>query len=352
MPEPAPAPGSTDPAGHLAGAHAQRAGAAPDAVPAPTAPAPTASVMVRIRRRSLLLAALLGVLIGVAVPTGIGAVEWAAGRARSDGLRALATAYLSAIAAGESDAATALVPLPVTTGATVPRAAADEVLQAAIRIRDPAVQLVHSGAQDGAAVVRYRLAGRSITRTLEAEHVDGAWRFIASLAEPVAVQRLDPMATASVAGVDLAGGVVHLYPGVYRFDVASTELIEFGGEQFAVDGDPTTRTEAYVGAHVAPAVQVRALEVARAAVDACQAQAGCAVPPEAEVRILDGVHLVSADRRSGAIDMAVSLEIRMEELRRGAGLRITLQPGEDGGAATWLCSQPGALEHDLAACPP
>lgn len=148
----------------------------------------------------------------LAVPGGIAAAERVAAQQRSDSLRATASAYLAAIAEGRSDEATALVPLPALASPAA-RGAPEGLLATAGRIRDAAVPFVQVEGQTGLAVVHDGVAGRTVTRTLAAEQLDGAWRFIDSLAEPVMVRGADSGAP-SIAGTQLPGTAVQLYPGV------------------------------------------------------------------------------------------------------------------------------------------
>ncbi|GAA1424924.1 hypothetical protein [Agrococcus citreus] len=302
------------------------------------------------RRRQLLVAALIGLLVGMVVPGGIAAAEQMAAQERADRLRATASAYLAAIAVGRSDEATALVPLPALAAPAGARGAPGWLLESADRIRGAVVPFVHVEGQAGRVVVRYRVADRTVTRTLEAEQVDGAWRFIDSLAEPVVMHQVGG-GTASIAGTLMTGAAVQLYPGVYRFDAFARELVEIGGNAFEVDGDPGTRTEAVAGARIVPAVHDRVIQVALAASAACQQQDGCVLAPDAAVRAPEGATLLGAMDDPGAIDLVVPLEAVVEGSERWTEMRIRVTADELGSPAAWLCSAPGAPGGALEPCP-
>lgn len=341
MPDPAPDPPVDDQGAQRPAAHA--------APSEPTAAAdPPRLERPRGSPRHLLVAALLGLLVGMLVPGGIAAAEQVAAQARADGLRAAASTYLAAIAGGRSDEATALVPLSARSAPADARTAPPAVLGSAQRIREADVPFVHVEGTTGLAVVHYRLAARAVTRTLEAELVDGEWRLDGSLAEPVVVQRVEG-ATASIAGIEMTGAVVHLYPAVYRFDAFTHELVEFGGNAFEVDGDPSTRTEAVAGARIVPAVHDRVVQVALAAASACQRQDGCVLAPDAAVRVPEEVTLIGPASETGSIDVAVPLEAVVSGTERWTQMRIRVD--EPGDAAAWLCTAPGAPGGALRPCP-
>ncbi len=96
--------------------------------------------------RQLVIACLLGVVIGAAPPAALQAADRTAAEERVDGLRSTALAYLSAIAAGDAERATAMVPV---SG----HAAPDAVLRSADPIADAAVRLVMVDGAAGAVEV-------------------------------------------------------------------------------------------------------------------------------------------------------------------------------------------------------
>lgn len=345
-----PQPPATEPP--LEPAPSSPAGAQQGAAPAAAATAaPLLVVRERARWRLPLLAALLGIVVGAIVPGGVGALERASAQARSDSLRTLATAYLQAIADGRSDDATALVPLPPIGGPALPWVADDAVLQSADRIEGAAVPFVLVEGDAGVAVVRYRLDGRYITRTLEAERLDAGWSLTTSLAEPVSVVRLDELAPATVAGVQL-GFAVHLYPGGYEFDLVRGELVDSGGDPFWVDGDRSTPSQAYVGSRLAPAVEERIDAVVVSTVAACQARPACPISPGTVVSATGDVELHGVDSSTGAIDIGVRLELLVAGERRSTELEMRIEPGIADQPDRWLCSQPGIIGGELGACVP
>ena len=243
------------------------------------------------------------------------------------------------------------MPLPELPGLTAVRVVPDAVLGSADRIRGASVPFVQVADRTGLAVVRYRVGDRSVTRTLEAEHADGGWRFDSSLAEAVVVRRVQEAVEASIAGVELAGAVVQLYPGVYRFDVLEGALVQSGGDEFEVDGDPSTRTEAVSSSRIAPAMEARVVEVALAAVEACQARDGCVIAPDADVRVLDTPLLLSPPREARTIDVSVPIESVVAGAERQTQMRIQVAADEHGAPGAWLCTAPGAPGGALVPCP-
>ncbi|GAA1424915.1 hypothetical protein [Agrococcus citreus] len=327
---PAPAPGPPEPERHPA-AHLTAEPDEPIARP-------------RVPWRQLTAAALVGILVGAGLPSVFQGVDGAAADARVESLRSTTMAYLDAIAAGESNAATAMV--PVEADAETPP---DAVLRSAQRIELPEVRLTQVEGDLATVQVHYRAGGRMISRSLDAEHVGGQWRLLTSLAEPVIAHSFDGTSGITVAGVDLPPtGRVLLYPGTYRTDRTTTPLIAMGGERFDVDGDPSTPTEVYSAMDVAPGMADVAEEVAIAHVRACDSGAECAIEAGADVEMVDEPWVESVDAR-GAVSMMVQLHSR-DFSGQTRQLRMRAVVDEAGALVGWECGDiseqgfPGAME--------
>lgn len=282
--------------------------------------------------RQLTAAALVGILLGAGVPSVFEGLDRAAADARVESLRGTAMAYLEAIAAGEADAATSMVPVEHET-------APDEVLRSAQRIEHPDVRLTTIDGGLATVEVRYRVGGREVARTLDAEQVDGDWRLLTTLAEPFTAYAYDGTGGATVAGVELPPSPrMLLYPGSYSTDRTTTPLIVSGGDRFEVDGDPTTPTEIFASMDLAPGIGDAAEEVAIAHVRACASGDECAIEASADVSTIDGPWVSSLDARTGAVDLVLQLHSRefsgqMHELRMRAVV------DEAGTLVEWECSE-------------
>ncbi|MGM1029695.1 MAG: hypothetical protein ACQEWM_07440 [Actinomycetota bacterium] len=269
-------------------------------------------------------------------------IDQAAADARVESLRGTAMAYLEAIAAGDSDRATAMVPVE---GETAP----DAVLRSARRLELPEVRMTAIDGDLASVEVGYRVGGREIGRALEAEHVDGQWRLQTTLAEPYFAYSYDGVRGVTVAGVELPSSRrVLLYPGTYAVDEATTPLIATGGEPFDVDGDPATPTEIFPRLELAPGVEDAAQDIAIAHVRACDAGGECAIETSADVSTIDGPWVHSIDA-SGAVDMVVQLHSRafsgqMHELRMRAVV------DEAGALVRWECSELSEISSRMEPC--
>lgn len=298
----------------------------------------------RVPWRQLTAAALVGILVGAGLPSVFQGVDGAAADARVESLRSTTMAYLDAIAAGESNAATAMV--PVGANAETPP---DAVLRSAQPIVGAEVRLTQVEGDLATVQVHYRAGGRMISRSLDAEHVGGQWRLLTSLAEPVIAYSFDGTSGITVAGVDLPPtGRVLLYPGRYETDRTTTPLIAMGGERFDVDGDPSTPTEVYSATDLAPGMADVAEEVAIAHVRACDSGGECATEAGADVAMVDEPWVENVDAR-GAVSMMVQLHSR-EFSGQARQLRLRAVVDEAGALVGWECGDiseqgfPGAME--------
>ena len=314
-----------------------------DAPGDPLDPAP------RIRRRfswrQLMVAGLVGVLVGVAIPAAVEASGRSGAAAQVAALRSVATEYLAAISTGRAGVATELS--PVASG----RVAPDAVLQSADPITDPSVQLVQVAGTHGTADVRYRVGGFEVFRSLEAELVDGAWQLRTTLAEVADVTFTEPIGRVLVAGVPLDGGEpVLLYPGAYRVDAFSGPFFLSGGDEFVVDGDPRTPTVPYVTAGVVPVIRDFATELALDTVADCQMRSRCPVAHGLRLVPVGEPYPVDVDAASGAIDLAVPIMALDGADTRWFDVRLRAVLGDDGAPSEWLCAEPGGGADELHAC--
>lgn len=296
--------------------------------------------------RQVVIACVLGAVLGAAVPATLDAVERAAAAARVDTLRAAALDYLTAIADGRAELASEAVPLG-GRGAAAP----DAVLQAAGRIEAYEVRLVHVDGAVGTAEVRYRVGGSDVYRTLQAEHDATGWRLQTSLAEVVDLAYYEPITRVQIAGVPLGGGApVLLYPGTYTVDIVSGPIFLSGGDVFVVDGDPHTPTVPYVTAGVVPQISDYATELAMASVAACQTEPGCAVPADARVEPTGAVVRMGMGATMESIDLSVPVAAAVEGGPEWFEVRVRVVLDERGAPVEWLCGKPGELGTDLVPC--
>jgi len=341
MPDPAPvieAPVEPPPVRDPRSIERDPQSGAPDPVAERDLPEPFA----RPRRpwRQLVIAALIGMLVGAGLPTAMQGIDEAAADARVERLRQTAMDYLTAIAEGASDRATAMAPVE---GETPP----DAVLQSAERLDQPEVRMTTVDGDAATVEVRYRVAGQTVTRALEAEEVDGAWQLRTSIAEDVTAYTYDGMGAVTIAGVELPPRRTLLYPGEYESDRVETSLLITGGDRIVVDGDPTTPTELFATMALTDSLKDLAEEVAIAHVRACDAE--CAFPPDAELLTPDGPWVMGVNGATGAVDLTV-------QVRSGAftGQMIDMQlraiVDEAGTLVSWQCSGPTTAPFELEPC--
>ena len=309
----------------------------------PRTPAP---MRLRFGWRQLLVASLIGALVGGAFPAALQSLDRSAAAAQVERLRGVALEYLTAIATGRAAAATELVPVHGRG-----RVAPDLVLESAEPIVDYSVQLVQVDGAAGSADVRYRVGGIEIFRTLEAEQVDGEWRLETTLAEVADVTFSDPIGRVQVAGVPLDGSTpVLLYPGSYTIDAISGPFFLSGGDEFVVDGDQRTPTVPYVTAGVVPRIRDYATELALDTVADCQMRSRCPVAYGLRLLPVGEPYPVDMDAAAGAIDLSVPSMALDGADTQWFDVRVRAVLDEDGVPAEWLCGQPGAAADDLHAC--
>lgn len=324
-------------------------GAAPPARPAehdasvPRAARPKAS----FGWRQVLIAGLVGAVLGAAVPAAFEASDRSTAAARVDGLRTAALDYLTAIADGRAELASTVVSLE-GRGAVAP----DAVLQAAERIESYEVRLVHVDGDAGSAEVRYRVGDSDVYRTLQAERGAGGWQLMTSLAEVADIAYHDPVSRVQIAGVPLGGGEpVLLYPGIYTIDIVSGPIFLTGGDVFVVDGDPHTPTVPYVTAGIVPQISDHATELALSTIAACQTQPGCPVPAEARLEAAGEVYPMGSGSTLASIDLSVPVTATVDGATpEWFEVRVRVVFDDAGKATEWLCGAPGDYGADLVRC--
>lgn len=301
----------------------------------------------RINWRHVLVAGVVGVLVGAAIPGGIQVAERAAVSGDQASLRATAMAYLTAIADGRASDATAMVAAPAP-GKQVP----DAVLQSAERITEPAVRLVHIDGDAATVEVEYRLGEPRITRTLQAERIGGAWQISRPLTEAVPFHQYSGTAGASIAGFEIPfDAPLPFYPGIYRFDaVPDDPIIVSRSEPFRVDGDPTTPTEPFIEMSLVPAVAERAEAVALAVAERCMEDERCAIPPDASVRVEHGIWVTEVSPQT--VDVVAQLTTTRASWMGGHQVVMRIDRDAAGDASAWRCSPLDAYElTDAEDCP-
>ncbi|WP_146792773.1 hypothetical protein [Agrococcus baldri] len=295
--------------------------------------------------RHVLIGVVVGAVVGAAIPGGVQLAERTAASADSDGLRAVATAYLTAIADGRAEDATAMAPLP---GAA--RGAPDAVLQSAERIADGAVRLVHIDGDAATVEVSYDVGQRDMTRTLEAQRVEGAWHLTSSLTEPAAAQSYGSSINPQVAGFAMpATTPVHLYPGTYGFDELDDPMLRSSAGPFVVDGDPSTPVESYFEPQLAPGLSARAGDIGVALGTRCQADPSCSLQPGAEVQYGGTAWVQEVTETDVSIN--VQMVLGGERVGNWFEVRIRILRDDAGEPAQWLCAPIGGYAVPSEPCP-
>lgn len=297
----------------------------------------------RPRWRQLLIAGVIGAIIGAAIPGGIQLAERGAASADQDALRAAAMDYLTAIAQGRAADASAMVPLP-TAADEIP----DALLQAAEGITEFETRLVRIDGDIGTVDVVFHVGAIEVQHTLGADRVAGDWWLTTSLAESVEPMYWGGAVEVSIGGVALdLGRGLHLYPGLYQLDAIESGVIDFRSERFAVDGDGRSMTEMIVHAEVEERVGTRAMELGRLIVLECQATQECAAPADEE---LDAMNAYVREAGSDFVDLATNFAAE-----HGNGpwyeVLVRIVTDERGEPAEWLCGGVGDFGVPTEPCP-
>lgn len=288
-------------------------------------------------------AVLLGAVLGGAAAAGMEAVGRSAADARASSLQSLASQYLQAIADGDADRATQLVPLEVGRELAPPA-----VLVAAWRIAPLSVSAPHVDGAEGSIDVRYRVGGTEVERTLRATSTAAGWRLETSLAELPRTSAVDATAQLQLGGVPLPERGLHLYPAVYRLDVVEGPLFVSGGGAFTVDGDPGTATVVEAATGLMPSFEQRLAELASAAVDVCRERPDCAIRTAAPFSRIGAADILEVFDDGRAIDVKVPLMARDDAGWEWRDVIVRVRLDSRGLPVEFLCSMPG--EDELRPC--
>lgn len=299
-----------------------------------------------INWRHVMVAAVVGMLAGAAIPGGIQVAERAGVSGDQSSLRAVAMDYLAAIADGRASDASAMV--AVQPAALVP----DAVLQSARRITEPEVRLVHIDGDAASVEVEYTLGRAQISRTLEADRVDGSWQLSRPLTEAVTFYQYSPIAGARIAGIEISlNQPLYMYPGIYTVDpMLDDAILASRSEPFSVDGNPGTPSEPFVETTLLPDVAQRAEAIALAVGERCGQAGTCGVAPDATLRIEQDVWVMEATQQSVAliaiVEATTSNSLEMYQVH------MQIERDAADGAGAWLCSPLDAYDLiDLEPCP-
>lgn len=296
--------------------------------------------------RQLVIAALVGVLLGSSVPAVLQQADRTAAVERVDGLRSTAQRYLDAIAGGDAALATAIAPVE---GDPAPA----QALRAAEPITAVEVSSVVVDEQAGSVEVRYQVGSARERQTLSAERAAGAWRLTTSLAEPVVVHATDGSTGVLVGGVELPSSrAVMLYPGRYEVDRVSGPMLRTGGEGFEVDGDPASSTELHTSVEPSERLGDAAIAVAASRVESCEAQPACPIGQYTVVAIPPVAPEILRVDPDGAIDLVVVLGL--DAASGGRRQELQLRVITDGADAPlrWECGAIDEPHSDLEPCVP
>lgn len=295
--------------------------------------------------RHVLIGAVLGAVVGAAIPGGLQLAERAAASADSDSLRTVATDYLAAIAEGRAADATAMVPMPRSA-----REVPDAVLQSADRITEAEVRTLTIDGDVATVVVTYEAGTLEVSRTLNAERMDGAWHLTDSLAEGVGVQMFSASNTATIEGFPLPfTEATHLYPGRYSFDEPTVGTLRAVAEPFIVDGDPGTPTETYYDLQLAPDIAAHAGDIAEAVAAQCLAGPECSLPADVPMEHAGGVWVRSVGESE--LEVSVQLMSGSELQQQWFEARMSIILDDEGQPVEWLCAPIDDFGSPVEPCP-
>lgn len=304
------------------------------------------AVLVRERPvwRRLLVAALVGVLLGSAGLAAVQQADRTAADARLESLGATAQRYLDAIADGDAELATAIAPLD---GEAAPAA----VLEAAEPITGVEVAFVLEERGAGSVEVRYLVGSVRERRTLGAAQAAGGWRLTTSLAEPVVVHVPDGSAGARIGGVELPPSrAVLLYPGRYEIDEVMGGLLHSGGEGFEVDGDPESLTELYSTVQPSERLRNAAAAVAASRVESCRQLPACPIDRYTVTPTSPAAPEILRILPDGSIDLVLVVGLDAADGGRRQELQLRAVVDEAGTLVAWECGEVDRPHGDLRPC--
>ncbi|SFS07501.1 hypothetical protein SAMN04487783_0968 [Agrococcus baldri] len=311
----------------------------------PTEPPRTEVGGRRFGWRQLAIVGLVCALVGVAIPLSLQSAERTAAAAQTEQLRGLAERYLAAIAAGDAEAASALVP-PARSVPVAPNA----VLESATRIDQPEVVHALADGDTGVVQVRYRLRTAVISRLLDAQRVDGEWQLTSSLLEQPRLSDFSGVIIPTVAGVELGYPVpLQLYPGWYRLDSIERSIYQSVDEGFAIDGIPTTDTELAASVRLSQTMLDDATARALVYAEACADSGACVWPDTATVRA-DGAAQWMGDHPTRLLFIQVPLIAQSGSFNEQVVVQVVILLDELGGVMDASCSGLGSQGEEPVAC--
>lgn len=306
------------------------------------------SVEATRRRRLVVGAVLAAALVVVALAIGIAqAVQRHAHTVATDAITAAALDYLTAIAEGRGDDASALVPVegeaPLLT---------DAALADAGRIQAFRVEGVELDGDAATVTVAFRSGQGPVEHELDAVREGGTWRLTTTLAEHVVLDEavFGPLPRLRAIEIGRDRGTL-LYPGRYRSEPYEHGLVSIEPMMLVIDGDPRTGITPGPGSgswgapwSVPTAVLDGAPERALSHAVGCQAADSCAVPAGALLVPGDSRGFALAD--GGAVEFDVPLQVLSGPADGPSQLWVGVRASAGAaGAIDWQCSDPVGLDN-------
>lgn len=288
------------------------------------------------RRKRAVGAGLAAALLVAAGAVGIAqAAQRHAHTVATEAVAAAAAEYLTAIAEGRGDEASALVPVEGDAALLT-----DAALANAERIDRHGVGSVELDGDTATVEVSYRAGQRSAERRLQAVREADSWRITTSLAEPVRLDAAEFLSLPTYLGVEIgADSATLLYPGVYAADPVEHALVAFEPLAIVVDGDPSTSVVSgprawRVEEDVVEAARERALSHAFA----CRAAEAC---PSGGAGATLGDFTGIAAIEGGIVELDVPVRLPGASGDVRVAVRASARAS---GEVDWHCSGPAALD--------
>jgi hypothetical protein len=188
----------------------------------------------------------------------------------------------------------------------------------------------------------------TVSRSLEAERVDGDWRIVTPLVEGLGIF-FDPSAPQSIAGVPIVSEGTMLYPGRYTFDTVTGPVLQVGGTEFTVDGDPRTPVEAYSTSALVPEVAALATQYAMLVAVTCDSSETCLVAPGTALEPTGEPYMSFSTPTEVEVWVPLSTGGHLGARWLEVPLRILLD--EEGAAVAWECGTAGDFSGLFEPCP-
>lgn len=308
-----------------------------------------ASTSRRFGWRHLLIVGVVGALVGAAIPLALQSAQQSTATSKTDALRDAAQSYLAAVAAGEWEQATSLVP---TTGPAEVAPAA--LLDAAERIERPEVVLARAEGDAGVVQVRYEVPSRpdslTVTRLLEAQLTDGKWQLTTSLAELPSVANYEGVIVPAVAGVALSRpSPLLLYPGSYTLDPLENPIYELQHTGFVIDGDPGTVTEITAFPEWSQTLLGEAESRAVQHAEECRAAGACDWPQDATLASAEDSFIMEPGS-DGDVPVQVTITVSSDAVDEMPTVWVSLSLGGDGEVEGAVCEGLTGFSDEPVAC--